>query len=216
MSSEIPPTKRLIDAATDLGEQALRKVGGGGDRSRGGRGRAPTGQAPGTVAGEGAAGAADLARDAAGLALRAAVMFGERALDFAGQLESKVGDAPAAGARREPYADRAAASGPLALMLGSTSPGGTVSKSFDVRNDSFDRIDGMRLRCDGLFGAGGRHISATSIRFSDDNVAVAPSGTARVECTVDVPAGATRGTYTGLIEAADRPGVQLLVSLTVI
>ena len=73
----------------------------------------------------------------------------------------------------------------------------------------------MSLRCDGLFALAGRRIPGESVRFAPPTVDVAPRGTAQVECTVNVPATAKRGSYTGLIETG-RTGVELLVSLTVV
>jgi hypothetical protein len=203
--------ERFMEAATDLGEQALRKVDAGGRRSGGARG------APGlgAVANEGASGAADLAREVAGIMLGGAIGIGEQLVDVAGRLESVVVDQPRDKARHEPHAYDMAAPEPVALRLPSVSPGRATSKRFDARNESLATIDAMTLRCDGLFGAGGRHIPGTSIRFTPIKVDLAPRGTAGVECTVEVPASAKRGTYTGLIEAGETRA-QLLVSLTIV
>jgi hypothetical protein len=209
MSSENPVKK----AAIKLGEQEFRKAFGAGGGSSAGAGAPAPGL--GAVANEGASSAADLARQVAGIMLRAAIGIGEQVVDAAGKLESVVGDQPAAGSTYEPRADDTTPREPVALMLPPVSPGGATSKRFDVRNASLATIDAMTVRCDGLFARGGSRIPGTRIRFTPPTVDVAPHGTAEVECTVDVPAAATRGTYTGLIET-DRTGVQLLVSLTVV
>jgi len=215
MSSEGSSAKPVMDAARVLAEQSYRWAHGATGHGQGGR--APTVPSRGTVAGEAAASGADLARQAAGILLHAARVAGEQAVDAAGQLESLVtGRAPRDAAPAAPRPYDAASRRPTALMLGSVSPGRSVSKPFDVRNDSLDTVDAMPLRCDGLFGDAGRHIAAGDITFDPVSVTVMPQGSAEVRCTVAVPEAATRGTYTGLITASDRTGVQLLVSLRVI
>jgi hypothetical protein len=213
MSSEKPSSKDVKAAATDLGRDEFRKAYG----AAAGRGPARArGRAPGLtdVASEGASGAADLAREVAGIVLRAAVGIGEQVVKAAGQLESVVVDEPG-GLTYEPRTGDAAPCEPPVLRLPAVSPGDTASKTFDVRNDSLDTMDAMRLQCDGLFAHAGARIPGKSIRFTPPTVDVAPKGSAPVECTVKVPAGAKRGSYTGLIETG-RTGVDLLVALTVV
>src|SRR6185295_5486750 len=151
------------------------------------------------VASEGASSAADLAREVAGIVLSAAVGLGELVVKAAGQLESAVADEPDGGSGYESHTDDAARCEPPVLRLGSVSPGDTASKRFDVRNDSLDTMDAMRLQCDGLFAHAGARIPGKSIRFAPPTVDVAPNASAPVECTVKVPAAAKRGSYTGLI-----------------
>jgi hypothetical protein len=216
MSSEGSSAKPVMDAARVLADQTYRWAHGASGRSGGGTGPS-TIPSRGTVAGEAAAEGADVARQAAGILLRAARAFGEQTVDAAGELESLVtGRKPRDPSQGAPPAPGAAPRRPAALMLGSVSPGRSASKPFDVRNDSLDTINAMPLHCDGLFGAAGRHIAARNVTFDPLSVNVRPQGTAEVKCTVAVPRTATRGTYTGLITASDRTGVQLLVSLTVI
>jgi len=205
MSSENPAAKRVIKAATERGEQVFRSAFEAGAS-------APS---VANVAGQGAGGAADLARQVAGVVLRTAIAVGEQLVEAAGELESMV-DQPREPTRREPYVAATGTAEAAALMLPSVSPGQATAKTFDVRNDGLDTIDAMTLRCDGLFGVGDRRIAARSIRFTPSEVHVLPRGTTTVECTVNVPAAAKRGTYTGLIAASGYAGVQLLVSLTVI
>jgi hypothetical protein len=211
MPSEDLSLRRFMESVVEVGEQNLRRVQG--------RGRTGTGgSAPGlgTVANEGVSTATDIARQVAGVALRTAVVFGQQVLEAAGQLEEIVGE-PA----REPSLSPlriggTAAPGPTALMLPPTRAGGTTSGSLDVTNRSENAFDPKSLRCDDLFGTGSRRVRDVAVTFEqvDGNV-IPPRGTARVRCTVHVPAGAEPGKYTGLIEAPDHPGVQLLVSLTV-
>lgn len=212
MSSEKPASTPITEAATALGEEELRRA-----YADAGRTSAAGGSAPGVsdVASEGVSSAADLARQVAGIVLRAAVGIGEQVVQAAGQLESAVGDGPAGTPKYEPHTDAAASREPVVLRLASVSPGAPAAKRFVVRNDSLDTIDAMPLRCDGLFALAGRRIPGESVRFTPPTVDVAPRGTAQVECTVNVPATAKRGSYTGLIETG-RAGVQLLVSLTVV
>ena len=89
MSSENPVKK----AAIKLGEQEFRKAFGAGGGSSAGAGAPAPGL--GAVANEGASSAADLARQVAGIMLRAAIGIGEQVVDAAGKLESVVGDQPA-------------------------------------------------------------------------------------------------------------------------
>jgi hypothetical protein len=212
MSSEKPRSTPITRAATTLGEEELRRA-----YADVGRTEASGGSAPGVsdVAGEGVSTAADLARQVAGIVLRTAAGIGQQVVDAAGQLESAVGNEPAGTPKYKPPTDTAASAEPAVLRLGSVSPGDTASKRFVVRNDSLDTIDAMSLRCDGLFALAGRRIPGESVRFTPPTVDVAPRGTAQVECTVNVPAAAKRGSYTGLIETG-RTGVQLLVSLAVV
>jgi hypothetical protein len=212
MSSEKPQSTPITPAAARLGEDELRRQYADVARSP-----AAGGSAPGVsdVAGEGVSTAADLARQVAGIVLRAAAGVGEQVVQAAGQLESVVGDAPARTSKYEPHAGATASGEAAVLRLGSVSPGATASKRFVVRNDSLDTIDAMSLRCDGLFALAGRRIPGESVRFMPPTVDVAPRATAQVECTVTVPATAKRGSYTGLIETG-RTGVQLLVSLMIV
>jgi hypothetical protein len=201
LSSDQPPDKGIVETAADLGDQAYRQA-----YER-------------VSASERASGAADLAKDIASLMLRTAITIAEDFVEAAGELESVVAGSPRDGATVEPHEpDDSAVTvpAPVALALPDVSPGDAASLPFDVRNDSLETVDGMRLRCAGLFGAGGIRISGPQIKFAPVTVDVAPHGTASVTCTVNVPASAKRGHYIGLIEATGLAGVQLLVTLDVV
>src|SRR4051812_32424287 len=204
MSSDASSPRRLTDFVVELGHEAQRVY----DRAT------HSSSAPGIyVAADRRAGeAAEFAGDIGEIVLGAAVAIGETVLDVARQIESRLGERD--GRPREPRA--AGGSAAAVLVLPTVSPGRSASALFTVRNDSLETIDVMPLRCDGLFATGGAHIPGRRVSFRPATVGVAPRGTAAVECHVDVPDAAKRGSYTGLIEAAGSPGVQLLVKLEVI
>ena len=217
MSSKERPQKGLIEAATELGDQVYRQVY---ERFSGRAGADTADRAAGVVdaANERASGAVDLARDIAGLILRTAITIAEDVVEAAGQLESVVAGQPVGSPIVEPHESDDAVvttAAPVALGLPDVSPGRTTSIPFDVRNDSLETIDAMRLRCGGLFGPGDVRIAGHYIKFAPVTVDVASHSVAKVTCTVDVPADAKRGHYAGLIEATGLTGVQLLVSLDV-
>jgi hypothetical protein len=86
----------------------------------------------------------------------------------------------------------------------------------EVRNDSRDELDALRLRCGGLFGPGELRIGGQHIRFSPLTVDVKPTSIAEVTCSVETLPETKRGHYVGLVEAVGVPGVQLLVVLDVV
>jgi hypothetical protein len=204
MSSDTPPPRRVADLAAELGRGAR----GFYDRVT------SSSDAPGlyVAADRRATDAADLAVDLGEIVLGAAVAIGEQVLDVARQLESRLGERGG----RPPGPQVEAGSPAAVLVLPTVSPGRSASAPFTVRNDSLETIDAMPLRCDGLFGAGGTRITGRRVSFRPSTVAVAPGGTADVQCVVDVLDTTKRGGYTGLIEAAGLPGVRLLVTLDVI
>ena len=102
------------------------------------------------------------------------------------------------------------------LVLPDVSPGQTTTSHVSVRNDTLDMIDGMRLRCGGLFGPGEERILGYKLDFSPPVVDVRPGTTVNVACSLVVPSDSKRARYFGVIEAAGTPGLQLLVSLNVI
>jgi hypothetical protein len=102
------------------------------------------------------------------------------------------------------------------LVLPDVSPGETTTTHVTVRNDTLDMIDGMRLRCGGLFGPGEERILGYRVDFTPPVVDVRPGTSANVACSLVVPSDTKRARYFGVIEAAGTPGLRLLVSLNVI
>jgi hypothetical protein len=102
------------------------------------------------------------------------------------------------------------------LVLPDVSPGQSTTSHVSVRNDTLGMIDGMRLRCGGLFGPGEERILGYRLDFTPPVVDVPPNTTVNVACSLAVPADTKRARYFGVIEAAGTPGVQLLVSLNVV
>lgn len=219
MSSEDSPHKIILKAAADTGDLAYRKAYEFASARRGtapGSGLRTSGLAE--RAGEHAAGAGDLAMQIARLVLRTAVALAEDVVEGAGQLESVLAGQPSDDSNRHRPGDGdgdGAAMAPAAAALPRVSPGGTTSVKVAVRNDSPDTVDAMRLRCGGLYSSGDVRIPGHRVKFEPVTVNVAPRATAEVTCSVNVPADAKRGHYTGLIEATGLTGVQLLVSLDV-
>jgi hypothetical protein len=211
MSSEKPASERLVEAASELCDQALRKAKGAAGRRSPGAGAIAPGLV--AVANEGRSGSADLAREVAGIMLRGAGAVGETVVDVVGQLESAVTGKPRAVSKDVPRAEASAT--PAGLVLPPTGSGAKVSEPFAVMNRDRVAMDDVRLRCHGLDGPGGRSIPEDSIGFEPSTIAVPARGTVRVACTVAVPDATRPGTYTGSIVAPDHPGVQLHVSLTV-
>jgi len=80
------------------------------------------------------------------------------------RLGSWVRDRQAPGAK--PDGEATAAVAPVALVLPTVSPGGETSVAFEVRNDSRDMIDAMRLRCGGLFGADDLRVASLDVTFT--------------------------------------------------
>lgn len=223
MSSNDSPQKIFLKAAADAGDQAYRKAyeyAGTRRRAGAGAGAGTDGRTPrlADLAGERAASAGEKATRVARLVLRTAIAVAEDVVEGAGQLESVLAGQPAddPNASRSDNEGGAATSAPApAALLPAVSPGRTTSAPVTIRNDSPDRVDAMRLRCGGLYGTGDVRIPGHHVKFAPVKIDVGPRGTADVTCTVNVPADAKRGHYTGLIEATGLTGVQLLVSLDV-
>lgn len=163
---------------------------------------------------------AALVHDVAQVVLHTATTAGEAILDGARALERLLdgtGDGTGEGAGGADSGPGEAGPGaPVALALPATSPGGTTSGSFRIRNDSLDTVDALRFRCGGLFGPGDLRITPARIRFDPPVVDVDPEGNAVATCVVAVPKSAKLGHYTGLVEPAGLSGVQLLVTLDVL
>lgn len=216
MSSEQP--RRIVDDARHRGERAFRRAYGSVSQQMGAE---PGVRGPSVfdLVGEGGAGAVGRARDIAVLMLRTAATIAEGCVDSAEELESILTGHPLsdrAGSAPKPDGEATAAVAPVALVLPAVSPGGETSVAFEVRNDSRDMIDAMRLRCGGLFGADDLRIASLDVTFTPPTLDVPPRSRVQVICQVNVPASAKLGHYVGLIEARGLTGVQLLVSLDVV
>lgn len=164
-------------------------------------------------------GLVDLATELAELVIRVvgkvAVEVTSAAAEFATVIARRVGDGSLSDPLRFSGAAGDTAPAPV-LVLPDVSPGGTTSTHVTVRNDTLDMIDGMRLRCGGLFGPGEERILGYRLDFSPGAVDVQPGTSANVACSLVVPHDTKRARYFGVIEAAGTPGLQLLVSLNVI
>jgi hypothetical protein len=161
----------------------------------------------------------DMVKDLAVLMLQTAVTVAQDVAEAAVQLESMLTGLPRDDQSDErPGVDDDAVtlSAPPSLELPDVSPGGQAKADFVVRNSGLDTVDGMRVRCRGLFATGELRIAGERVKFAPPTVDVPPRGTAAVTCTVHVPSTAKRGHYSGVIEATDRPGVQLLALLHVV
>jgi hypothetical protein len=225
MPSEKSTQQRLIETAAELGDQVYRqayeRIGGRAGASPGSAGGRSTDQPRDPVSGS-----VDLAKDIAGLVLHTAATVAQDVADAAASLDSLVAEhrhgsaaaeAPGASAAGPGAGDPAVAvSTPVALALPAVSPGASTSMPFDVRNDSLETVDAVRLRCRGLFGPGDVRISGRNVKFAPVTVSVAPKSTVSVTCNVKAPEDAKRGHYAGLIEATNLAGVQLLASLDVV
>jgi hypothetical protein len=205
MSTDDQRAKRFVELVVSTGEQARRAAFGDAPR----RGAGATAPGAFTAANEGFAGAADAGRQIARFAVRTAIDFGRLLESMLGEEPGAEGSAPSSSGDRE-------AGGTAELQLPSSSRGESTSASFDVRNDGYDTVDALRLRCDGLIGEDKAMIPAKGITFDPAVVHVVPRGSTLVTCKVDVPRATKGGTYTGLITSPDRPGVRMLVTLTVI
>ena len=164
-------------------------------------------------------GLVNLATEIAELAIRAvgklAVDVTGAAAEFGALIARRVGD----GSLSDPLRVPGAAGDPApaqVLVLPDVSPGQTTAAQVTVRNDTLNMIDGMRLRCGGLFGPGEERILGYRLDFTPPVVDVRPGTSASVACSLAVPADTKRARYFGVIEAAGTPGLQLLVSLNVI
>ena len=215
MSSKDARSKVFLQVVSDGLDQAFRTRFGTGCAGPDG-GRRTGGLVE--LANEHAAGAGDLAVDVARLLLRTAIAVAEDVVEGASQLDSVLssqrGSGSGARKHRPGGADRPAGP-PAAATLPAVSPGKSSSVAIAVRNDSLDQVDGLRLRCNGLYGSGDVRIPGRQIKFEPATINVDPGSAEEVTSTVRVPADAKRGHYTGLIEAVGLPGVQLLVSLDV-
>ena len=218
MSSEQPRSKRIVDDARHRGERAFRRAYGDFSHQLGAE---PGVRGPSVfdLVGEGGAGAVGSARDVAVLMLRTASTIAEGCVDAAEELESILTGHPLsgrAGSAAKPDGGPTAAVAPAALVLPAVTAGRETSAPFEVRNDSRDMVDAMRLRCGGLFGADDARIVSTDITFTPATLDVPPRSRVKVTCHVKVPASTKRGHYVGLIESRGLTEVQLLVTLDVI
>lgn len=168
-------------------------------------------------------GVTDIANELASLLVKFTTQIvGQVAKDLvsaAGEAGSVVMKHPAASVIAEPFKSAAkvafAPQSPV-LILPDASPGQVTSIPLEVRNDSPDSFDGVRLRCAALLGPGEVRIAGSSISFSPASVDVAPNSIVTVTCKVDLPADAKRAHYLGSIDAIGITGVQLLVQLDVV
>lgn len=161
----------------------------------------------------------DLATELAELVMRVAGKIAEDVTKAAAEFGAVIVRRAADGSLSDPPRGSDPPSGPTlpaTLSLPDVSPGQTTSALVEVRNDSLETVDGLRLRCPGLFGSGEERILGYRVSFSPLVVDVEPGGRASVTCSLAVPPDTKRARYVGLIEAAGTPGVQLLVSLNVI
>ncbi len=218
MSSEQPRGKRIVDDARHRGERAFRRAYGSVSHQLGAE---PGVRGPSffDLVGEGGPGAAGRARDIAVVMLRTASTIAEGCVDAAEELESILTGHPLggrSGREAKPNGEPTVAVAPAALALPGVTAGRKTSAPFEVRNDSRDMIDAMRLRCGGLFRADDVRIASRDITFTPATLDVPPRSRVKVTCQVHVPASAKLGHYVGLIEAKGLTGVQLLVSLDVI
>jgi hypothetical protein len=162
-------------------------------------------------------GVVNLATELAELAIRTvgrvAVDVTSAAAEFGALIARRLSDGSLSDPLRVPGAGAEPA--PV-LVLPDVSPGETTTTHVTVRNDTLDMIDGMRLRCGGLFGPGEERILGYRLDFTPPVVDVRPGTSANVACSLVVPSDTKRARYFGVIEAAGTPGLQLLVSLNVI
>lgn len=220
MSSNKPPRNDITETARDRAALAYRRHYGRGAKRSSARMRADAGRMVLGLAdagGERASDAAGMLTDLGVLMLRTAVTVADDLIGAAGELESRLTGVP--GDRRggePPESTGAAVSAPPRLKLADVSPGATAKSNFVVRNDRLDTVDAMRLRCDGLFAAGGLRISGNNVKFTPSLVDVAAHSTKGITCTVHVPRTTKRGRYTGLIAPTNWPDVELLVTLNVV
>jgi hypothetical protein len=163
-------------------------------------------------------GLVDLATELAELVIRAvgkiAVDVTSAAAEFGTVIARRAGD----GSLSNPLRVAAGANTAPApvLVFPDVSPGQTTTTHVNVSNDTLNTIDGMRLRCTGLFGPGEERILGYRVDFTPPVVDVHPGTSANLAASLVVPPDTKRARYFGVIEAAGTPGVQLLVSLNVI
>jgi len=173
--------------------------------------------------GDDSTGVTDIANELASLLVKFTTQIvGQVAKDLvsaAGEAGHAVMKHPAVSVIAEPFKSAAkvaiAPQSPV-LTLPDASPGQVTSIPLEVRNDSLDSFDGVRLRCAALLGPGEVRIAGSSISFSPASVDVAPNSIVTVTCKVDLPADAKRAHYLGSIDAIGITGVQLLVQLDVV
>jgi hypothetical protein len=223
MSSDKSPPQRLSELAADLldhvSQEARHHISSRAGASPGRIGGHSTDRLTGP-----ASDGVELAKDIAELVLHTATTVVQDVADAAASLESLVAAHRQGSAHARPpdvpgmeSRDPAAAVfTPVALALPAVSPGESTSMAFDVTNHSRRTLDAIRLRCRGLFAQGDARISGRQVKFAPVTVDLLPGSAASVTCTVTVPKTAKRGNYSGLIEAIDLAGVQLLTSLDVV
>jgi hypothetical protein len=94
------------------------------------------------------------------------------------------------------------------LVLTDVAPGNLATGRLDASNHG-DRTRDVRLVWTPMASDGGLQLRGDYLRVEPDAFALAPGATRTVTVTLDVPASARPGTYTGDLSAADNPAVRL-------
>lgn len=221
---ERPIHQVVLQHVTDLGNHAYQAVAD----TIGDAGRRIGDRSTGSTAGGGASppasddqtkGMVDLANEIVGMLVNTAAQIAERVVKAAGDVGTVVVNHPATGPLLAPLrtvGQAAVAPAVTSLHLPDVTPGRSTTATMELRNDSNDELDALRLRCGGLFGPGELRIGGQHVRFSPLTVDVRPTSIAEVTCSVETPPETKRGHYVGLVEAVGVAGVQLLVVLDVV
>ena len=96
---------------------------------------------------------------------------------------------------------RAGASVPTLTPAAATHAGATVELSMALENDSDAPTEEFAFHATDLVNQQGNRIDADRVRFSPPALVIPPHDRARLLIQIDVPEGASKGVYTGLVQA---------------
>jgi hypothetical protein len=105
---------------------------------------------------------------------------------------------------------------PVVSSHGPVHPGGNARFSLSLEGEGGKASGPLEFQCSDLVSTDGARLSAETIEFSPVPVVLPASGTARLDVTVPVPATASPGQYSGLLQARNKQNVRAVVTAEVI
>lgn len=96
------------------------------------------------------------------------------------------------------------------------SPGGKIELSMALENERGDLTEKFDLFCSDLQSPSGDKIGSDAVSFNPRTVVLAPRKSKKVKVLIEVPAKASTGTYSGLIQSTEEDGMRAVLSFRVV
>ncbi len=104
---------------------------------------------------------------------------------------------------------------PTLAIARAVAPGQTGSVSMSLENDGQEATEEFEFHASDLLDGEGRRIQAADLRFEPSKVSIRPGGKEQVTVYVAVPATATPGIYSGLVQATKLNQLRAVLVVTV-